>query len=93
MASSSMEIVLKPRHVTVFFTVVTVVLVVLHGLGQFSRFYLGHDHVFGLVRMFSLGRECNVPAFYSAVLILSCTVLLGGIAAGRRRDGASDALH
>ena len=40
---------------------VVAALAVAHLAGLVSRHYLGHDHVFGLVRLFDLDREHNVP--------------------------------
>jgi len=46
------------------------------------RITTGHDYVFGLVRLFSLNQEANIPAWYSSVLLLAgaCVAALIGAA-------------
>jgi hypothetical protein len=57
------------------------------------RYGYGHDHVFGMVRLFDLDGEQNVPALFSALQLLACSAVLALIAAGARRRGDRDALH
>ena len=64
------------------------VLVVLHLCLQTIRFETGHDHLLGLVQLFDLNEEANVPTFFSTLLLLAVALLLAHI--GRetlRRDG------
>lgn len=49
------------------------------------------DHLFdadlgGLVRLFNLVRECNIPNWYASALLLACAVLLAVIAATTPRE-------
>lgn len=44
--------------------------------GQFVKYYLGHDYVFGLINKFNLSHEGNIPTWYSSVTLLVCAVLL-----------------
>lgn len=48
------------------------------------RITTGHDVVFGMVRLFSLNHEGNIPAWYSSTLLLACACVAGlvGVAAG-----------
>ncbi len=85
-----MEIVVSPRRITLFFASIVAALTVIHSLGQFSRFYLGNDYFFGLVPLFTFGSEHNVPAYYSALAILFCALLLVVVAVARQRHRASD---
>lgn len=48
--------------------------------GQFSKFVLGHGRLLGLVSLFYIDREGNIPSFFSALLLLFSAGLLGGIA-------------
>ena len=41
----------------------------------------------GVVPLFSLSYEENIPTFYSAILLLVCSLLLALVAAGARRNG------
>jgi hypothetical protein len=88
--TGSVDIVISPQRITLFLTSIVVVLILVHSLGQFSRYYLGDDYLYGLVPLFTLGSEHNVPAYYSALAILFCSLLLTVIAVGRRRRRASD---
>lgn len=40
------------------------------------RFGLGHPHALGLVRMFDLNQEANVPTWFSSILLAICSTLL-----------------
>jgi len=48
--------------------------------GQLSKFQLGHDYVMGLVPMFDLNDEQNIPTFFTVLLMLIATLLLVVIA-------------
>jgi hypothetical protein len=43
--------------------------------GQLTKYLLGHDTVYGLVRLFDLDEEQNIPTLFS-VLLLFCAALL-----------------
>jgi hypothetical protein len=47
----------------------------------------GHAYVFGLPRLFFMGNEGNVPAFFSALAIMAAAVLAALIARTERVDG------
>lgn len=55
--------------------------------GQFSKFMLGHANLKGLVQLFYVDEERNIPTYFSTFLILFAAVLLAGIAvlAGKHR--------
>jgi hypothetical protein len=57
-------------------------------LGQASKFLFGHPALFGLVRLFDVNEENNIPSWYSSISLLFCSVLLGVIATvkSQRRD-------
>ena len=88
---SAMTILITPRRVAVFFSLVIFALTIIHGVGQFSRFYSGDGYLHGLVPMFSFGLEHNVPAYYSALTVLLCALLLAIIATVERKREASGA--
>ncbi len=84
-------ILITPQRVAVFFSLVILALTIVHGVGQFSRFYLDDGYLHGLVPMFSFGSEHNVPAYYSALTVLFCALLLAIIATIERKREASGA--
>jgi hypothetical protein len=75
-----MDIVLSPRKVTRFLAGVILFLTLAHLAGLISTFFLGHNHVFGLVPLFDLNSERNLPTLYAGLGLLFCAVLLGLIA-------------
>ena len=62
-------------------------------LGQVSKYKLGHDHVLGLVWLFNVDGERNVPTWYSAVALLASSLLLGVIGFLHRQEGDRFAAH
>jgi hypothetical protein len=51
----------------------------------------GRSRLLGLVRLFDIGNESNIPTWWSSTLLLACSALLAVIAKarGRRRSGVS----
>ena len=71
-----MDITLRPGQVTKCLGTIVVCLILAHVVGQICYLGFGHDYVYGLVPLFDLNREANVPTFYSALVLLFCSVLL-----------------
>lgn len=61
--------------------------------GQYARFALAADPDRGLVRLFDMGTEGNVPTWYQSTLLLGCAVLLAVICAARRARADRFARH
>lgn len=55
------------------------VLVAIHLCLQTIRFETGHDHLLGLVQLFDLNEEANIPTFFSTMLLLAVAFLLAYI--------------
>ena len=70
---------LSPRRISRSLTVIVVGLILAGVDGQLSKYLFNYDTVFGLVRLFNLDAEANVPSWYSSSLLLLCSVLLGVI--------------
>ena len=64
-----------------------VILLFLNILGLISKFYFGHDHVYGLVSLFDFDTEQNIPTFYSATAILCSSLLLFFITFTHKSNG------
>lgn len=59
------------------------------GVGASLMMYVGHhNYVYGLVPMFHLNLEGNVPAFFSAMLLFLSSLLLAIIASVERSSGS-----
>lgn len=82
-----MDIKFQPAEITRKLVRVIAIIASAHFLGMFSSYVLGRDHVMGLVPLFDFEGEANVPAFYSAAVILFCSFLLAVIAAATQQKG------
>lgn len=56
---------------------------------QVTKFLAGHPTVYGLVRLFDVDQEGNIPSFFSALMLLFTALLLGIIAVFKKRTQAS----
>lgn len=70
------RITLVPYVVARTLTIVTLILVLAHLGGQYSKLELGHGGLMGLVPLFNLSAEHNVPAYFSMLLMLYAALLL-----------------
>ncbi len=78
-----MEIEIRPRLTFVALTLIVLGLIAVHGASQYLFVYRTAEDVYGLVRMFDVNLENNIPSLYSALLLLTTGVLLLGIAIAR----------
>lgn len=62
-------------------------------MGQLSTYLFGHNKVFGLVRLFYLGAEANVPTWYESIVLLICAILLAIIALTKKRNNDKYRFH
>lgn len=49
-------------------------------IGVVSKFYFGHDTVYGLVDLFNFDIEKNIPTLYSSIALIVASILLLSIA-------------
>ena len=77
----------SPRKIACILTLVVGCLCLASLAGQFSKYFLGHDQVLGLVLMFDLGEEANMPTWYSSAILLFAAFLLSLIAGVKKREG------
>jgi hypothetical protein len=63
----------------------TLLLILASTAGQLVRYRFGYEAAYGLIPLFFVGEERNVPTYYSSLLLLSAAVLLGVIGLMRRR--------
>lgn len=83
-----MNIEISPRIVLASLLSIVLALSLLNGAGLISKYYLDHDVVFGLIGLFDFNRENNVPALFSACLLLLAACLLALIGAAHKRSQA-----
>jgi len=53
----------------------------------------GHTYLLGLVSLFNVGKEANVPTWYSSLALLLCSALFYAIASGEKAARARHAFH
>ena len=72
-----MDIVISSRRLLRILLCIFFVLLMSHLCVQGLRFWSGDRHLFGLIGAFSLGLEQNFPTYFSTVVLLACSALLG----------------
>lgn len=85
-----LSIRIVPSAVTKVLSAVVVFLVVTSLAGQIATYVLGYGTVFGLVNLFSLDREGNIPTWFSSLILLWSAILLAVITVDRRAAGHAD---
>jgi hypothetical protein len=75
----------NPRTIARVLLVISGVLIFAHLLGQYTRIHLGRTHALGLIDLFDLNREGNLPTLYASMLLLLCAGLLAVIGAIKLR--------
>lgn len=73
------QISLKPLLIARALGAVAFVLVLASIGGQLTAYLTGHDTVYGLVRLFYVDAEQNIPTFFSTFLLLFAALLLSVI--------------
>ena len=73
-------VTLNRRTIVRLLTGAVILLLMASLAGQVIKHGLGYDTAYGLVRLFYLDAEGNIPTFFSALLLLLAALLLAGIA-------------
>ena len=84
------QVALKPSAVACVLGAVAVVLVIADIAGQLSRYVSGHDRVLGLVRLFDLDVEGNIPTLFSVFLLFFAALLLVVITSFKKMQADRD---
>ncbi len=87
----TVDLDVSARRLAIFLLAVIAVLVTGHLLGWLFEYVLDHDRVFGLIALFNLGAEQNVPTWFSSLILLSAGGLcaLIGLDARHREETSS----
>lgn len=72
------------HHVQRWVVLVVVTLVLAHTITQIGKHALGYPSIFGLVPLFDLDSEGNLPTWFASLLLLTCALLLAVIASAER---------
>jgi hypothetical protein len=78
-ARAPLELSLAPKRVLCGLLVVIAVLILAGTLGVIAWLEFGRTTIWGLRRLFDLDEENNIPAYFSALQLLTAAVLLGVI--------------
>lgn len=80
---------LNPSAISRALAAVCLLLVLASTAGQLTVYLTGHRQVFGLVAMFAVDAERNIPTFFSMLLLLFAALLLALISRVEKTSGAS----
>lgn len=69
------HITLDPLNLTRTLAVTALILVLAHITGQVTKYVWEHDTAYGLIRLFDLDNENNIPSYFSASLLLVAALL------------------
>ena len=82
-----------PRRLTSVLMTIILALLALSLVGQFSRLELGYDTVKGLVPMFFVDYESNIPTWYSSMALMLASVLAGFLALTSKRVAKENVIY
>ena len=71
------ELKVSPERVAFAMGAIAVLLLLMHALVMYAKLGLGHKRLLGLVRMFDLFEEANLPTWYCSATLLGSALLLG----------------
>ena len=83
----------NPRSVAHVLGTIIICLLCAHAVGLIMRLGFGHDMVYGLVPLFDVDIERNIPTFFSVCLGLCSATLFTIIALDARNRGDRDAIY
>jgi len=86
-AAPGLDVGVEPWRVVRALAGAAALLVVAGVLGEVSRLVFDAGRLHGLVPLFNLDAEANVPAFFSALLLLGCAAVIALIARWRSQAG------
>lgn len=87
------QISLKPSSIACVLGTVAFLLVLAHAGTQLAFYLIDHENISGLVTLFNLDKEKNIPTFFSTFLLLFAALLLGVITILKRNQTASYVSH
>jgi hypothetical protein len=89
----ALSITFSASRLAGIFAAIVALLVSIHAILQVVRFATGDHSLMGLLALFSLGAENNVPATYSGLAILCCAGFLAIIGLAEARRPGARAAH
>lgn len=83
----------SPRGIAHLLGAIIALLLCAHAVGLVLRLGLDHDYVYGLVPLFDVDVERNIPTFFSVCLGLCSALLLAIVGLDARNRGSRDAIY
>src|SRR5687767_12059243 len=87
MAPERTSLVISPDQLTRLMLVAVALLLCASTAGQMLKYFLGHDHLFGLTRLTYLNGEATIPAWFSSIALLMVALVLAVIGTTKHRTG------
>lgn len=88
-ANRVIQLTLSPRTVLITLLIAIGFLLFMHVMGNVSKYVFGHGYVFGLIDLFQLGLEENVPTLFSSFQLIVAGLLLALIGVAHKANGES----
>lgn len=88
-----MELKIYPGKVFKILLVLIIFLVLGNTAGLLSTYLFGHSNIYGLVPLFRLDIEANIPTWYSSTTLFICSILLATIAFSKKIEDDRYRLH
>jgi hypothetical protein len=92
-AVPKVRLVVRRCAVVRLFTVTIAILIFLNLVSQLAKYQFAHPTLYGLVPLFDVNAESNLPTWYQSIALLLASALLALISAGERSRGARFATH
>lgn len=80
-----MNVVVRPKRIALTLIFISIGLALTSLAGQVSKYFLGRGNVLGLVGLFNVNAENNIPTVYSAFILFLSSILLALIASAKQR--------
>ena len=91
--SNSISYIIPNRKITLWLTIITLVLNFLGVIGRGIEFLLGIEETTEIVRLVHVAEEGNLTTWFSAMLLLISSILLGLIASASDKQGKPYVKH
>ena len=88
-----LKVKINPKEIATLLVGIVVILQILSLLGQASEHFLGYGSLLGYVQLTDVNGEGNLPAWFSANLLLVCGFILGIIGALKKQMRDKYARH
>jgi hypothetical protein len=86
-------IVITPKRIIKVLARVVLYLTLASIAGEISKFFLRHDVLYGVIPLFSLRMELNIPTWYQSFTLLLCSIVAGAIAFVKKKMKGGYVLH